>query len=274
VITAIFIGLVGVLILGLAILMIQQVKYDQAIHQIERRLQSQPTPQKFTEAMIAGLPAPVQRYFLHAIALGTPLPTVAKLYMRGHFRLAPDQPWLPMQAQEIITPQGFVWKASIGRGLSQFKGADYYLNRVGCMRFVLLGCVPVAQMQNPNTARSAIGRLAAELIWLPSALLPQQGVQWRAIDEYTIEAQIKQDDEPVTLTLSLDDTGKVLASSARRWGNQTSDRRWTYIPMGGQCHTEQTFGGLTIPSRVSVGWWFGSAHYFEFFQATIEQVEI
>jgi hypothetical protein len=32
---------------------------------------------------------------------------------------------------------------------------------------------------------------------------------------------------------------------------------------------ERRFGDVTIPSRVSVGWWFGTPRYKPFFEATI-----
>jgi hypothetical protein len=81
------------------------------------------------------------------------------------------------------------------------------------------------------------------------------------------------DGEPVTLTLGIDADGKLLESYALRWGDRTQDGSWAYIPMGGKCYAERTFGGFTIPSRVEAGWWFGSEQYFEFFQGAIEQAE-
>jgi hypothetical protein len=266
------VGIVLALVfLGLVVL---QIKHRQDVNQVERRLQAEPTQQRFTPEMISDLPAPVQRYFLHAIAPGTPLATAVKLDMSGQFRLAQDQPWLPMQAHETLTRKGFIWKATIGRGLTQFQGADYYLNQSGRMQFSILGLVPVVNVQSPDTARSAIGRMAAELIWLPSALLPQQGVQWSAVDDHTIQARVKVDDEPVTLTLMIDADGKVLESYALRWGDRTPDGRWAYIPMGGKCYAERTFAGYTIPSQTNAGWWFGSEQYFEFFQSAIDHAEL
>jgi hypothetical protein len=270
-IKTILIGIVLTLLLGLVMM---QIKYRQDVNQIEQTLQSESIQQQFTKDMISDLPAPVQRYFLHAIALGTPLATAVKLDMIGKFRLAPDQPWLPMQAQETLTRKGFIWKAQIGRGLSRFRGGDYYFNRSGRMQFSILGLVPVVNVQNPDTARSAIGRLVAELTWLPSALLPQQDVQWDAINDHTIQAQLKVDDEPVTLTLVIDADGKLLESYALRWGNYTADGSWMYIPMGGKCSAERTFSGFTLPSQISAGWWFGSEQYFEFFQSTIENAKL
>jgi hypothetical protein len=260
--------LLAVVLLGLLML---QVRSHQKITQIQQMLRSEPMQQRFTEDLVAELPAPVQRYFLHAIAPGTPLATSVQLKMQGQFRLAPEKPWMPMQAQETLTATGFVWSAKIGSGLSQFQGADYYFNQAGRMQFSILGLVPIVNVQSPDTARSAIGRLVGELMWLPSALLPQQGVQWQAIDDHTIQAHLKVDDEPVTLTFVIDSNGKLLEGYALRWGNRTEDSSWQYIPMGGKCDAERTFDGFTIPSQVGVGWWFGSEQYFEFFQATIAQ---
>jgi hypothetical protein len=254
-------------------LVVLQARNERDISHIEQTLQSEPTQPHFAEDMIADLPDPVQRYFLHAIASGTPLATSVRLDMEGQFRLAQDKPWMPMQAQEILTSKGFVWKAKIGHGLSQFQGTDYYFDRSGRMRFSILGLVPIVNVQNSDTARSAIGRFVTELMWLPSALLPQQGVQWQAIDDHTIQAHLKVDDEPITLTFVIDENGRLLEGYALRWGNYTKDSSWMYIPMGGKCYAEQTFDGFTIPSQVGVGWWFGSEQYFEFFQSTIEQAE-
>lgn len=272
-IKTIAISIIVVLALVLFSLIIIQIRSRESVNQIERMLKSGSVHQCFTQNMIAGLPAPVQRYFLHAIASGTPLASSVQINMQGKFRLAQDQPWLPMQAQEILTAKGFVWKAKIGSALSKFQGADYYFNHSSRMQFSVGGLMPVVNVQNQDTARSAVGRLAAELMWLPSALLPQQGVQWQEINERTIQAHLQIDDEPVTLTLVIDTNGKLLESYALRWGDRSKDGSWTYIPMGGKCYAESTFGGFTIPSQVGGGWEFGSEQYFEFFQATIEQAD-
>ncbi|MBW4621726.1 MAG: hypothetical protein KME17_20470 [Cyanosarcina radialis HA8281-LM2] len=269
----ILVGISILLAIAFGSLAIGQIRSQQEVDRIWQTLASAPTPKTFTKEAIADLPEPVQRYFLRAIALGTPLATTVELDMQGQFRLASDKPWLPMQAQELLTSKGFVWQAKIGSGWSQFRGADYYFNRMGRMRFAVLGLIPVVNASNPDTARSAMGRMVAELMWLPSALLPQAGVEWSAIDDRTIEAKLKVDGEPVTLRLEIDRDGKLLSGYALRWGDRTPDGSWTYIPMGGKYYAERTFDGFTIPSQVGVGWWFGSDRYFEFFQGTIDRAE-
>jgi len=193
--------------------------------------------------------------------------------MSGSLRMGQDQPWLSMQAREIISVKGFIWQATIGRGLLQFKGADSYAHGIGRVQFSLWGFLPLVNAHNPNITRSSIGRLVAEFIWLPSALLPQNGVSWQAIDENTIQAGLKVNGEIVTLTLTIDNNGKPIKLSFPRWSDLAKDTDWTYIPMGGEFPAERNFSGYTIPSQVILGYWFGTDQYYESFHGKLEQAE-
>jgi hypothetical protein len=231
------------------------------------------TPTKiFTEELITDLPAPVQRYFSHAITPGTPLATGVKLTMEGKFRASQDK-WLRMQGEEILTAKGFVWKAVIGSGLFHLKGADYYYHGAGKVEFNIWGLIPFVNEANADTTRSSIGRCGGELFLLPSALLPQQDVLWQAIDNDTIQASFQIDGEIVNLTLLIDENGKVLQAKLPRWGNQTKDKTWSYIPFGGKFTAETNFDGFTIPTEIIAGWYVETDGYYEFFQATIKQAE-
>ncbi|PLZ53940.1 DUF6544 family protein, partial [Fischerella thermalis] len=250
--TKILLSIAVLLAIAFLILVVIRIKNDNEVSKIWQELADLPTEHVFTEDMVASLPSPVQRYFLHAITPGTPLASAVTLEMSGSFRLGEDKPWVPMQAkQRISLLKGFVWQATVGRGLSQFVGADYYIKGTGRMRFSLWGLVPLVNAHTHDIARSSLGRLAGEFVWLPSALLPQQGVIWQAIDERTVQASFVIDDEPVTLRLIVDADGKVLQLSLPRWGDATEDGSWNYIPFGVEFQAEQQFGGFTIPSQMN-----------------------
>ena len=201
----------------------------------------------------------------------TPLATSVRLTMQGEIRLAPEQAWMPLQAEEILSTKGFLWKAIAGRGLMRMRGADYYTQGQGRMRFLLWGLIPMVNAHSPDLIRSAKGRWVGEFFWLPSALLPDQGVSWQAIDHNTIQSSLKVDGEPITLTFVIDEYGKLLRSSLPRWGDQTEDKQYDKIPFGGSYQTEATFDGYTIPTQMGAGWGFGTDRYFEFFRVTVEQ---
>ncbi|NJM17593.1 MAG: hypothetical protein HC836_05240 [Richelia sp. RM2_1_2] len=244
------------------------------VNKIWHSLETNPSNTIFTPEMVAELPQPVQRYFLHAIEPGTTLAKSVKLKINGSFRLSANKPWLPMKAEQIISAfKGFVWQANIGNGLIKFIGGDYYFHNFGRIWFSIWGIIPVVNAHNQDITRSSIGRLAGESFWLPSALLPQNGVSWQAINDNTIEANMKVDDEAVTLTFFIDSNGKLLKVSLLRWGEKNQDSSYTYIPFGGEVLEERTFGGFTIPSQINAGWWFGTDKYFDFFRANIERAE-
>ncbi len=244
---------------------------DGEVDGIWQSLEATSTHQVFTEDMVSDLPAPARRYLLHAIRPGTPLASSVSLEMRGTMRLKPGQEWMPMKARQIIAPpKGFVWRAEVGDGLMRFSGGDHYANGSGRVRFWLWGVIPLVKQEGPDVSRAALGRLVCETIWLPSSLLPQRGVKWETLDDESAQATMKIGEETVTLDLFIEPDGRLREIRILRWGNQTKDGGFGYIPFGGQIQEERAFGGYTIPSKVGVGWWIGTDRYFEFFRARIE----
>ncbi len=262
----------GVLtVVALTALAILRRKDDGKVGAIWRSLEATSTHQIFTEDLVSDLPTPARRYLLHAIRPGTPLASSVSLEMRGTMRLKPEQQWMPMKARQILTPpKGFVWRAEVGDGLMRFSGGDHYADGSGRVRFWLWGAVPLVKLEGPDVSRAALGRLACETIWLPSSLLPQHGVKWEALDDESAQATMKIGKETVALNLLVEPDGRLREVRILRWGNQTGDGSFGYIPFGGQIQEERVFGGYTIPSKVGVGWWIGTDRYFEFFRAQIE----
>ena len=254
------------------ILLLMRFGYERSIKRIWRSLKTPSTELVFTKDMVADLDEPIRRYLLHAIAPGTPLARYVELTMKGQFRLKPHADWLPMRASQIIsTAPGFIWQAKVGKGLINFSGADYYYRHSGRTKFSLWGVIPLVDAQSKNVDRSAAGRLGAEYICLPSALLPQNGVSWKVIAENTIQASFKLNNEPIVLTLSIDAEGKLLEISLPRWSD-AQESGWRYSTIIAQVEAERTFDGYTVPSSVSAGW-LNTDRTWIFFRSNIQTAE-
>lgn len=224
----------------------------------------------FSPDMVAGLPEPARRYLLHAIQPGTPLAASAELDMVGTIRLKPADEWLAIRGTEVLAvPHGLIWKASVGHGVLRVTGYDRYGNGQGRMAWRLWGLIPIVRAAGPDIGRSARGRLFIEAIWLPSALLPHNGVQWESLDNDTARATAHISGERMELVIGVASDGTLRTMSIRRWGNQTRDGSYADIPFGGKVMEEGRFGGYTVPSRLAVGWWVDSSGYFEFFRPEI-----
>lgn len=54
-------------------------------------------------------------------------------------------------------------------------------------------------------------------------------------------------------------------------GNPAGGKGWAEVPFGGTVSEERTFGGMTIPSRMTVGWFYRTerAARGEFFRLNI-----
>jgi hypothetical protein len=226
----------------------------------------------FDAALIAGLDEPVQRYFTHAIAPGAVLTERVRLAMHGRIKVGR---WLDFAAQQQFNEQHeFEWRARAGsRRFKPLHVVDNYTSGAGGTVGKLFGRVPFLHAVDANTARAAAARAAAESIWVPASLLPQRGVKWHAEDENTIAASFEVPPERPELRLRVDHSGAVQHISLDRWGN-VSQHGYGYIPFGADIHAEQSFGDYTIPSHMTVGWWYGTPRFEPFFEATITRHEL
>ena len=62
------------------------------------------------------------------------------------------------------------------------------------------------------------------------------------------------------LGLTIDDRGRPQAFSLQRWGN-LGGAEFHYADFGGVVEGEGTFAGYTIPTRLRVGWYFGTDRF-------------
>lgn len=229
------------------------------VSELEARLAVPATDGVFDEGDTGELAHSVRRYLGAAIAPGTPIARAARMTMRGHIKLGAR--WVPFRARETLAPhEGFVWT---GRAAGLITGSDHYADGEGMLDWKLLGLITVAHAEGPDVARSAAARAAGEAVWVPTALLPRQGVQWEAIDEQRLIASFIVGDLDFTADYRIDDTGRLRAASFQRWGDPTNTGHFGWHRFGMNVTGYATVHGLTIPSAGSVGWHHGTDRWQE-----------
>jgi Family of unknown function (DUF6920) len=216
-------------------------------------------------------PEGLRRYQAHALATGACRPEAVRLGMQGEIRIKGE--WLPFKAEQWLDPhRGFDWRATVRMGTLRVKGYDRYLQGRGEMRWRMFGLIPMIHESGANVTRSARGRLAAEAIWLPSALQSQKGIVWSDGPDEWLRARWPIEGQEQELKLALGSRGNVERILIDRWGNPDG-QGWRVLAFGAQVEAEGTFQGNTIPTRLSAGWWFGTKRFKtdgEFFRVTIE----
>jgi RimJ/RimL family protein N-acetyltransferase len=223
-----------------------------------------PVPRR---SAFSGVDEPVRRYLAHALGDERRAPAGLLLTSRGRIR---SGAWLWFTAQQDCCGHAFEWRARAGsRRVKPLHVVDRYRDGAGSTDVSLFGRVPLTHAHDENTTRAAAGRAAAESIWMPGTLLPGAGASWRAESDDLIVARFDVAPERDTeLHLRIDAAGAVVGVCVMRWGN-VGRTGFGYIPFGGDVHAERRFGSLTLPSEITIGWWYGTPRFKPFLRTTI-----
>jgi hypothetical protein len=220
------------------------------------------------------LPEAARQYLEHAIAPGTKLASAVRLQMHGEIKL---KNWIPFKAEQVICwEHGLIWSATAWmNGFLPIVGSDRIIDGIGAMQWKLLGLFPVMTASGADITRSAVGRLQAESVWLPSVYCGDN-VSWASTDSSPLNSSLHSSfvvqGERAELDFTLDQTGRLKTCKLLRWGNPEGAKSH-YVDFGGIFEEESTFCGYTIPTRLRIGWYFGSEQFEsegEFFRATID----
>ena len=229
---------------------------------------------RFDAAVLAGLDEPVRRYFTHALTDGAPLARGARLRLWRHHQGRACG--CASTRSGRATRARFSWRATCGPGpLRPLRVHDRFADGVGFMDIRLrpplrrLPALKLLHVENEDAARSGAGRAALEALWVPGALLPDRGVEWRAESDDLIVATWDVPPEQPELHISIGPDGAVTSYRALRWRDSKSG----YVPFGAEVHAERTFAGATIPSRITAGWGHGTPSWAPFFTGEVIAVE-
>lgn len=230
--------------------------------------------QHFDPAQLTGRPEPAQRYLAHAIATGALLATAVRLRMHGEIKLKDH--WYPFTADQVISWQrGFVWRARVQLKGLPVTGSDRWIDGKGEMKWKLLGLLPIVRASGPDISRSALGRIQIESVWLPTVLLGPD-VHWSATDGTHLGVDLQLAEHAAHLALGIEPDGRLRTVGIERWGNPDEKKEFHEHSFGGIISDEKDFAGITIPTTLRIGWFFGSARFAsegEFFRGTVDNAE-
>jgi hypothetical protein len=217
-----------------------------------------PLPPRYSERELEGLPAPVQRYFRAALRDGQAFVAAVSVTHTGSMNMsATAEQWKPFTStQRVITQRpGFDWDARIM--MLPFVPAhvhDAYVAGEGLLRGALFGLVPVVNMAGtPEIARGELLRFFAEAAWYPTALLPSQGVLWKAVDDTSALATLTDGAVVVTLLFRFNADGLIDTARAES-RDRVVDGKTASAPWQGRFWNYAERGGMRVPLDGEVAW--------------------
>ena len=214
-------------------------------------------PATFSPTDLGGLPGPVARYFAFALTPGQPLVHRARIHWEGEFRTRPNAKWSRLIAVQDITvrPPGFVWDASIHlMPLVPVRVRDGYVAGEGVMLGKVAGLLPVVdQRGTPEMAAGALSRYLGEAVWVPTALLPSDGLSWTPLDDTTARATITDGSTTVSADFHFGPRGGIVGASMTRYRDVDGrgvPTRFEATMRGGY----RRDSGMMIPVEGEVAW--------------------
>ncbi len=215
-------------------------------------------PYEFVSEALTLLPAPVQKYFAFALTPGQRIVRRARVLQDGMFRAGgPGAGWSPFTAvQRFATqPPGFVWDARIQAApLMAVRVRDSYIAGAGAMEANIAALFPiVAHSGTQKLAMGALHRYLAEAVWLPTALLPGQGVEWEAIDDTSARATLTDGAISVSLIFHFGDCGEIVRTYTPE---RYRDVDGAVVPTPWTCSYDgyARTAGMMIPTKGRAAW--------------------
>ncbi|GAB3638099.1 hypothetical protein GCM10027422_36890 [Hymenobacter arcticus] len=201
----------------------------------------------FRLAQLAGLPAPVQRYFRHVLREG-------QLYLRGlrwrhtgQFKTDLQHDWVTIAGEQYVTadPPGFIWQGTT----RWFTARDEYVAGRGALTVRLLGAMPIVRGHGPHYNQGELLRWLSESILLPTALLPSQRLRWQAVDAHSARLLFTYRDETLTCLMRFNGADELVQCETQRYFGAD-----TLLPWVVRCAHYQERHGVRIPTELEANW--------------------
>jgi hypothetical protein len=115
----------------------------------------------------------------------------------------------------------------------------------------LLG-IPLQTQSGPETDVGEAMRYLAELAWAPQAIAANRELEWRAVDERTVEVKCGAGEAKAAVRCEFDEAGDLVRATGVRpfpLGKTFVTRRW-----GGDLGDYADFAGTRAPS-FGQAWW-------------------
>jgi hypothetical protein len=210
--------------------------------EVARGLSRGATPPPLTDAELAPLPVPVQRYIRASGAVGQPRVHNYRVRMHGRIRSGPDARWMPFTAEQhsFTADVGRLFYLNASMMFLPVQGLHQYVGDTALMRVKAAGLVTVADLAGYDMTRAETVTLFNDLCIMAPGALIDPAITWEPIDSTRVAATYTNAGHTIRAELWFDEAGALtnfisddrLAASAdgrtmtpMRWSTPLSDYR-------------------------------------------------
>ena len=196
------------------------------------------------------LPPLVRQYVERALPSGVRDVASVEVAQEGRIWMRPDTRGMRFTAREHFEVEriAFTWRARFPFGL---RVVDAYDRGRGVLELRVLG-VRVQRQRGPELDVGEAMRYLAELPWVPHAIERNSELEWRELDERSVEVATRVADEKAAVIFEFDADGDIVRASAVR--KRQTGKQWEDTPWGGEFGDYELLGGIRVPAAAEVHW--------------------
>jgi len=201
------------------------------------------------------LPAVIERYVDRAVSLDGPLPRQVLIVQTGEMFRRPNARTMRFTATErfAVDRVAFSWEARFRIApLLSLNVRDGYAHGRGMLNVRALG-FSLQTQSGPNIDVGEAYRYLAELPWMPYAIAVNRELEWRQVDDLTVDVATRVRDERATVRIEFDEEGDIVRVFADARPRE-SDGRSVATRWGGELSQYRTLGGMRMPAYGEVYW--------------------
>lgn len=250
-----------------------RAQYDREVRTIVATPPS--TADLLTDADLAALPPPVQRYIRLTGAVGQPRVRTYMVQMHGRIRSGPDARWMPFTARQVngLTPLSrlFYMKATMF-GLPAY-GLHRYVGDAASMRVLVASLVPVADERGDEMTRAETVTLLNDLCVMAPGGLVTPAITWTPRDHLRAAATLTHAGHSVRAELVFDEDGALIDFwSDDRLAAAADGARMTPMRWSTPLRDYRRFGRHRLASR-GEGRWHAPGGEYDYIDLTIDDVQ-
>ena len=164
-----------------------------------------------TEADVAPLPEPVQRYLRATAMVGQPRIQNYRVRLSGRIRSGPGARWMPFEADQqsfVDRPTRLFWIRATMLGIP-IDGLHRLADGHATMRIKPLGAFAVVDAAGPEMDQGETVTLFNDMCILAPGTLVDPAIAWEPVDARTVKARFTHAAHTISATLFFGDDGRL-----------------------------------------------------------------
>jgi hypothetical protein len=242
---------------------------------VDRALARVAPVELISEADLAHLPAPVQRYLRRVGVVGQPRVHNFHVQMHGRIRNARDARWMPLTAEQynFVDAPARLFYLNASMYTVPVQGYHRYVGPSARMTVKAAALVPVVQVSGPEMDQGETVTMFNDMCFMAPATLIDRGIEWEPVDDRTVRARFANAGHAIRAELSFNEAGELTNFwSDDRYqtspdGKSVKNVRWS-TPLAGY----RSFGPVRLASGGEARWHEPAGEY-AYIQLELDEVQ-